>query len=179
MKSALFAFCLFAAGLPVSAATVVLTPSTLTPSAGSLFTVDVSVTGNTDEILGFGFNPTSSIPDRAAYQSAVNNPFFGPDLGLGDPAIAGFTFPGSTGSTVPLVVLTFLAGPQTGAVTLGISTNLSDPNQGLFFLTDATLDITSGITVTVLDAVPEPGSLSTMVLGGAGLLALLLRRRAG
>ena len=151
-------------GLTASADTIVLTPSTLTPGVGSLFTINLSVTGNTDELLGFGFNQSIS---TAAFllQTISINPFFGPDLGLGNPQVSAFTFPGSTASTVNLVMFTFLA-QQVGSGIFTVAADLTDPNQGLFFLNDPAGALDGYVTINV-QPVPEPA------LGGLVALALL------
>ena len=51
------------------------------------------VTGNTDELLGFGLNYSVSTA-AIGFQGFTINPFFGTDLGLGIPQISAITFPG-------------------------------------------------------------------------------------
>lgn len=162
-----------AGAVTASAATITLTPSTLTPFAGTTFTIGVSVSGNTDEILGFGFNATTSDPSRASFVSASINPFFDP---AGAPVdVSAAQFPGATSGTVDLAMLTFLAGPNAGPVMVGIQSLLSDPNQGLIYLNLDNEDISSSITIGGI-TIPEPGSFTLMMLASAAALAYAGRR---
>ena len=176
MKKAIFLFvCLVASG-SAPAATVLLTPSTLNPTTGSTFTVDVTLTGNPDEVVAFGFNSSSG--PLVSFRSAALNSFFSPFPGPTGLDVAGFQFPGATASTVALATLTFLAGSTPGVVSVGITSDLSDPNQGLYFLDLALppLDLTSSVSVSIRGTgVPEPGTFVLLSTAGAGLL--LVRRR--
>src|SRR3954451_8323176 len=125
MKKTLFSLLCLLGSACAPAATVVLTPSTLTPAAGSVFTVDVTLTGNPDEVVAFGFNATSG--PLVSFQGATLNPFFSPFPGPTGLDVAAFQFPGATASTVALATLRFLAGPIPGVVNVGITSDLSDP----------------------------------------------------
>jgi len=177
MKTFLSFVCLLGAA-SAPAATVVLTPSTLNPTTGSTFTVDVTLTGNPDEVVGFGFNSSSG--PLVSFQSATLNPFFSPFPGPTGLDVAAFQFPGATTSTVSLATLRFLAGPAPGVVNVGITSDLSDPNQGLYFLDLALppLNVTSSVSVSIsgvpVTGVPEPGTLVLLSTATAGLW--LLRR---
>lgn len=177
MKRALLSFVCLLGAISAPAATVVLSPSTLNPTTGSAFTVDVTLTGNPDEVVGFGFNATSG--PLASFQGATLNSFFSPFPGPTGLDVAAFQFPGATASAVPLATLRFLAGPTPGVVNVGIMSNLSDPNQGLFFLDPAlpTFDLTSSVSVSITGTtVPEPGTFVLLTTAAAAGL-LLFRRR--
>ena len=177
MKRALIPFVCLLGAISAPAATVVMTPATLNPAAGSVFTVDVTLTGNPDEVVAFGFNATSG--PLVSFQGATLNSFFSPFPGPTGLDVAAFQFPGATASTVALATLRFLAGPTPGIVNVGITSDLSDPNQGLYFLDPAlpALDVTSSVSVSITGTtVPEPSTFLLLSTAGAGLW--LLRRRS-
>ncbi len=133
MKNTLIAALILAAtSVAASAGTISLVPSTANPFAGDTFTIDLKVTGNTDEILGFGLNYNVN-NSNITVTGATPDSFFGADLGLDDPALSVFTFPGNTESTVTLATFTFTAN-TVGSALFSITNNLSDANQGLFTL---------------------------------------------
>lgn len=163
-------------GLTLSAATISLVPSNATPSLGSTFTIDLVVTGNTDEILGFGLD-TSLSTSAIVLQSSAINPFFGPDLGLQpDTQLSAIVFPGNTSSTVTLVTFSFLAN-SAGSSLFQVISDPNDLNEGLFTLASATgSDLSTGVTINVQNAqVPEPATFGLVALAAAGIL--IARRR--
>lgn len=174
MKKNLFAIAaLLCVSLNVSAGVIALTPSNATPTVGDTFTVQLAVTGNTDEILGFGLD--YSITGAAiTLQGFTINPFFGADLGLTNTQIAAITFPGDTSGTVNLVSFSFLAAAP-GSATFSVSSILEDLNEGLFGLTDGQTDLSKQVTINVSDT-PEPATWLMLASGGLLLFVGRLRR---
>ena len=125
-------------------------------------------------MVAFGFNSSSGplVSFRSASTEPVLQPVSWPDW----PRRRGdFSFPGATTSTVPLATLRFLAGSTPGIVNVGITSDLSDPNQGLYFLDLALppLDLTSSVSVSIRGTgVPEPGTFVLLSTAGAGLLTV-------
>ncbi len=163
-------------GLTASAATILLTPSNASPEVGSVFTVSLEVTGNTGEILGFGFDSQVSTP-AIIFQGLAIDPFFGSDLGLQPGTqVSAFAFPGATGSKFTLVTFSFLAN-SVGSSEFSVISDLSDPNEGLFDLNAPTAtDLSRQIIINVqaVTDVPEPSTFGLAVLG---IAAVFLARR--
>lgn len=172
MKTAILAVLLAAAALTAPAATIQLNLSDPTPLVGQTFTADLVVVANTDEVLGFGLN-YSLDNGNVSVVSALPDSFFGDDLGLGDPALSAFTYPGNSGVTVRLATFTLLANTL-GASTFSVTSNLADLNQGVFFFNEATLDLTGNVQINVVT--PEPSTFGLAALALAAAAAL--RRRA-
>ena len=57
---------------------------------------------------------------------------------------------------------------------IGITTNLADPNQGLLYLTASADPLNASSNANVTAAIPEP---DTSILAGLALASLLLYRR--
>jgi hypothetical protein len=174
MKSLLFAILFLAANAFAGpASSVSLTPSNANPNIGDPFTIGLVVSGNTGEILGFGLDYSVST-GAISFQGFTINPFFGADLGLGDPQISAITFPGDTNPSVTLVTFSFLA-KSAGPAVFGVNSDLGDPNEGLFLLSGATADLSRQVTISVQGvATPEPDTL-TLTAFAAGLFLALSR----
>ena len=179
------AFLVLAGVLPASASSIVLTPSTLTPTVGQLFTIQVGVTGTLagrppgDEVIFFGFNHANSDNTIASLVSVLVGPLFLDDSGAfpGTDVNGTAALPGPvTDDPLLLAILTFSA-LQPGLVTLATVSDPGNPNEGLQFLADSIAnDLTGSLTLNVqeVQAVPEPSSVGLCTLG---LLALVARRR--
>ncbi|MBD9357446.1 PEP-CTERM sorting domain-containing protein [Methylomonas albis] len=140
---------------------------------GDVFDIDVVAhdlfTGdNTDELLAFGLNATSSIAGLLEFQGSSINPLFSDDSLLVNLHAAGSAFPGiasdpSTAQSFNLATLHFKA-LAAGQVSLAIAADLSDFNQGLIFLNQGPMGINAsrGFDIT---AVPVPATLWLFVSG--------------
>ncbi len=176
MKMTLLAALLLTlAGVNAPAGVIALVPSNATPFVGDPLTINLIVTGNTDELLGFGLDHSVSTA-AIAFQSFAIDPFFGADLGLQpDTLVSAFAFPGNTNSSVTLVSFTFLAS-SVGTSVFSVTSDLLDPNEGLFALDLAVIDLDTQVTIDVLAApgVPEPG---TFGLGAGAAVGLFFAGR--
>jgi hypothetical protein len=164
----------FAAGASARAATVELQLSSATVVAGNTFTLDVrAINLGASTVVTFGMNPYTSDPAKVSFVSAVVDPLFFDDSGFfgGNPAIAGDTFPPAGPGPITLATLTFRA-LQVGTVSVGVTSDLADPNQGLGLngpapdFLPSTVDLTSFALVQV---VPEPSTVA-LLLAGIGAL---------
>ncbi|WJW76442.1 PEP-CTERM sorting domain-containing protein [Thiohalobacter sp. IOR34] len=168
-----------------------LEPSATTVSTGSAFSVDVYADGITDvhflwgpdELLAFGFDilmPPTGINFTGA---TVGSAFHDDSSALSLTQVAGSAFPGVSGDNILLARLDFEAS-LSGIFTLGITSDPSDPNEGLItFLSPFPTGIETYMTVNVEGAgstgtVPEPSTPLLMALGGLGLVRHRLPRTA-
>jgi len=144
---------------------------------GETFEVNVVVDGVTDvdpilgpdELLAFGFDVV--YPASFVFNGATVGPSFFDDSALfPNTDVAGSTFPGISGDDILLATLSFTPS-VTGTFTLGIFSDISDPNEGLFTWLYPQIDITNSVDVNV---VPEP---ATLLLVGAGIVGLGVIRK--
>lgn len=166
-----------------SAAVVNLIPSSAV-QVGSTFTVDVWVDQlfaglpGDEALLAFGMTVANSSPQLFTFTGASIAAPFDDDSALVALDAAGSTFPGISNQpanqSVRLATLSFFA-IGAGDGTLGIRSDLSDPNQGLIFFRNAAVSLNTDLAVSVT-AVPLPAALPLM-LGAISLLAGIARRR--
>ncbi|MDZ4800191.1 MAG: PEP-CTERM sorting domain-containing protein [Bryobacteraceae bacterium] len=178
----LTALLLTAAAIQLSAATISLTPSTLNPTVGQTFTIDVLVDNNgDDEVYAAGFDYLISVVNRLSFVSAMFNPLFVSQTVAGvDVYGTSETLTNITGNSFTLATLTLQAGPQAGLVTFSILSDTNSPDEGLFSLDPNTFDffqtdLDASVQLDV-QAVPEPASLSMLALAGAALVFLKRRK---
>jgi hypothetical protein len=155
-------------------------------SAAGAFDVLVNVTGvfdpphDADFLLGYGFNVSfdSSI---LSYLGETAGPLFDDISGIPGAQVAGVASaillgPGDFTEPLNLAILHFdVVG--VGNTSIGISGDISDPNDGLLYLSGS--DPISATTSVV--ATPEPGSwslLSSGLLAFLGVRLVRQRRRA-
>ncbi len=134
-------------------------------------------------VVNFGFNVASDagiVFDSAVVNSAYfrDSSFLFPGMDVaGDVGIS----PAVSGDDILLATLTFSAG-NAGAFSLGITSDFTDPNQGLGLLPGDVVDMTSSIDISVADvppsSVPAPSVAFLFGIGPAGLLASRRRSRA-
>jgi hypothetical protein len=144
---------------------------------GETFEVNVIADGVTDvdpfwgpdELLAFGFDVI--YPASFAFNGAMVGPGFFDDSALfPDTDVAGSAFPGISGDDILLATLSFTPSVA-GSFSLGIFSDISDPNEGLITWLYPQIDITTSADVNV---VPEPG---TLLLVGSGFIGLKVLRR--
>ena len=181
----LTALALAASVLPAEATTITLnTPGSVT--AGSSFDVTVQIsdvfqTHPGDALAAFGFNVVVGNSSIFSYTGETIGPLFDDFSGIfgASPQVAGIAtaiFLAAGDFTEPLTLATLhFTALTSGSASIGISTDLSDPNQGLFYST-AGADALNGSVrvVSAAAAVPEPASF---LLGGLGLVGLWWFRR--
>lgn len=171
--------------LPAGAATITLDTPASTAS-GSSFDVTVQVTGVFDTHAGdalaaFGFDIVIGDPSSVSYTGETIGALFtdvsgvfGPSPQVAGVATAGFLEAVDFTEPLTLAILHFQAGAP-GSSSIGITTDLDDPNQGLIYLTAGADPLDASTRVTVSEAAtPEPG---TMILGGLALASLWFCRR--
>ncbi len=169
--TALFASLLLAA--PAGAALVTLNPlPTGNVFVGIPFEVEVMVSGNTDEVVAFGFD--LALPAGLTLNSFTMDPAFLDFSGIVAADVAGIADP------LPIALPSFSLGrlnftaTVTGPLVITVSTNATTNfDHGLFFLGLPTEEISATATVNST-VIPEP---STLALGFAGFVAVVALRR--
>jgi len=147
-------------------------------SVGETFEINVIVDGVTDvdpiwgpdELLAFGFDVV--YPSIFTFNGAtVGSSFFDDSALFTDTDVAGFAFPGIIGDDILLASLSFIAPSTAGIFSLGIFSDLLDPNEGLITWLDPQIDLTTNTDINVNVApVPEPSTLLLMATGLVGLI---------
>ena len=144
-------------------------------SVGETFDIEVwanDASLSFDEVLAFGFDIINSDSSIIRYDSYTTGDFFWDDsLFFSDTDVAGSQGlpPGITADSILLARLGYTAISD-GDVTLGISSDILDLNEGLIYLWAGNMDITSSISVSVASAstpVPEPTTIFLMTIGMA------------
>ncbi len=168
---------------PGQAATVSLQTSSSYIQAGDFFDVDVVVLDLfahdvSDEFLAFGFNIGNS--NNSLLRLAENplfadkpvrvNPLFTDDSPAVELDAAGSVFPGigydAAGSRAFTLATLHFQALAAGRVDLVIGSDLSDGNQGLFFLNQGQLPINASLALEIT-AVPLPPAALLFVSGVA------------
>jgi hypothetical protein len=179
-----FALALGASLVPAQASLIslnLLSP----PQVGSSFDVAVQLTGAFssnpgDAISSYGFNVTVRNPSVVSYTSETAGGLFtdlsgviGPPSQVTGFATSGFLEAGDFTEPLTLAVLHFFVnGP--GSSTISISADLTDLNQGLYYLDAGQAAISASTTVSPGAATPEPG---TILFGGVAVIGLFLLKR--
>ena len=158
------------------------------PSVGIGATFDMNVIineafsgkGGLEEILAFGFDVT--IEDNSIVSlinTSVAFPFDDDSDFFENTDVAGSAFPGlpNDGSYDSLLLgtLTFMAMAP-GTVSIGIYSDLTDFNEGLIYLFDSPLDITTTTSITVI---PIPYPIWLFASGLVGLISIARRNNSG
>jgi hypothetical protein len=196
-RFSILAFCIVSfSTIAYAIPTVSLELSTADISVGDSFEVNVIVDGVTDtdpfdpsvwldEVLAFGFDVDYTASEFTYNGATVGFNFFDDSLLLWpNTDVAGSAFPGVSGDGILLARLNFTSLSE-GSFSLGIVSDLLDPNEGLttFLYWDGydsldplsglgpKIDLTSSINIDVASAaapVPEPGTIFLVGIGIVG-----------
>lgn len=162
----------FAAVPAMSAPVVSLELSDNPVAVGSAFDINVIASGLevTDPVIGFGFDLDYDDSLFVYNGASVSSSFTDNSGAFEDTDVAGSVFPGVSGDDIFLASLSFT--PQSaGDFSLGIVSDMYNPNQGLFTAYDK-IDMSGDVTV---NATPIPGAVWLFASGLAGLAGI--RRR--
>ncbi|NHN36169.1 hypothetical protein G8764_02550 [Pseudomaricurvus alcaniphilus] len=154
---------------------------------GETFTVNVGISdvfgglAPLEEVIFFGFDVVNNDPVVLQYLGAtVQSPFLDDSAFFIDTDVAGSAFAGipntPANSSLVLASLDFLA-LTVGNPSLGIASDLTDPNEGLGYFLRGNLDISKQIQLDIRAAasgVPAPGTLPIL---GLGLVLLVVGYR--
>lgn len=170
-------------------AETIMFAGTPSPEAGSSFDLVVQLTDTFDThpgdaIAAFGFDVVIGNPALVSYTGeTIGSDFedfsglFGPSPEVAGIATVGFLEAGDFTEPLTLAILHFQALAP-GDTTIGIATDLTDPNQGLFYLTAGAdpMNVATNVTVNLV-ATPEPGGMYLAGLGASALAAMVFFRR--
>jgi hypothetical protein len=181
---ALATFAAAASVTPAGATTITLAaPSSV--ATGSFFDVVVQVsnvfqTHPGDSLAGFGFNVVLGNPAVFSYQGETVGALFDDFSGFpGSPQVVGIPSAfilTAADFTDPLTLATLhFHATGAGSTSIGISTDLSDPNQGLFYTLAGSDPLNASTNVSAI--APEPATAWLGFLALFPVLGLRARRR--
>lgn len=164
--------------------------ATITLSPGSPYDVVVQAANvfagraPGDLVEGFGFNVTIANPSLFKYTGETAGALFTDLSGVfaGNPMVAGVaTNPvgiGPADFTGPLTLATLhFSALQAGTTMIGITSNSSDPNQGLVFANLPYGVLSASTSLSATAAIPEPSSLGLCGLAFAAVFLAAARLR--
>jgi hypothetical protein len=146
--------------------------------AGGTFEIQVFADVGSLEIVAFGFDLTGAAPSLTFNGAVISPQFNATSSSFMNTDVAGISKPMGnivTGANVLLASL-FFTPSHPGIYSIGIFSDISDPNEGLFFPhPNPQVDMTTTIEVNVV--VPAPPAVFLLSSGVAFLL--FVRRKVG